>query len=403
MNYSHVKNKPFWIYFFAVMFSLMGINLFVYTHGWYIMDISGSKLSVGLAWSIFFTPGIFLLPIIGKMLDSAYIKTMLIRFEFSRALILLIFIPILYFVPKVYVVYLMDALFGFAFSSFYPSIYVVIKRLVPQERILKYSHMIEVSIQIASSISVILAGFLYEKWGFFSIILLGGLLIILSGFMIRSLNIKADANIEKLSIVDEYRLFFKLLKEIFRFSSNEKKIYLFGMFHQFPQNIIMASNILLMLYVYETMIKGPVEYGILDTSIGIASLLTGIFWSKYYKYSQIKLLVWLMPLFASFALVIIGMVQPIGIVPYILFYIWGTFMTSTKVQCRAAVLKTTSQETMGRLTSLYQTISYVITLILAFTISFLCKYMYVQSIFLLLAVLMFIFSIFLFWAYTPEK
>jgi MFS family permease len=119
MSNSRSDYQSYWIYFFAVMFSLIGINLFIYSQGWYVLDISGSKLSVGLSWSLFFTPGLFLLPVVGKLLDSEGAKKVLLFFEFGRAAVLFTFIPVLYLVPTVHMVYIMSAIFGLFFCTFY--------------------------------------------------------------------------------------------------------------------------------------------------------------------------------------------------------------------------------------------------------------------------------------------
>lgn len=398
-----ISKNQYWVYFFAVMSSLIGINLFVYTQGWYVLDISGNNLSVGLSWSLFFTPGLFLLPILGKLLDSSHVKGVLVAFEFLRAAILIIFIPILYFFPKIYVVYLMSAFFGFFFATFYPSIYVVLKRIVPDDMISKYSHMFELSIQIASSVSILISGFLYKKIGFFSLTALGAAFIFISAFLMYTL--KLDKNIsqkQSFSLLSEYKNFFGLFKEMLKSEKQTKRDYLFGIFHQFPQNITMAANIPLLLYVYETMHKGPVEYGILDALVGVAAMFAGIFWTRYYKISQRRALVILMPFLTGLSFFSIGLIPAKFILPYILFYIMATFLTSAKIQCRAAVLKTTSKEMIGRLTSLYQTVSYILTLSLAFLLSYLSQCMAVQNVFFVLGAFMFVFVIFLSWAYRPQ-
>lgn len=400
---NQVDSRQYWVYFFAVMFSLIGINLFVYSQGWYALDLSGNKLSVGLAWSLFFTPGIFLLPVIGSLLDSDKLKKVMLFFEFGRAFILLAFIPILYYTPNVYILYLMSACFGLFFSTFYPSIYVVLKKIISDEVISKYSHLFETSIQIASSVSILIAGMLYKKIGFFNLVALGALFLISSGVLMLTLKFNATNKNTHFSLINEYKSFFNLFGNVFQNKVLEKKQFLFGIFHQFPQNIIFATNIPLLLYVYETMKKGPFEYGILDALVGVVAMIIGMFWTKYYLYSQKKNLVLLMSLFASISFFAIGWVPATGVLPYIMFCFMAAFLVSTKIQCRAAILKSTPAELMGRLTSFYQVITYFITLSLAFFLSFLCQQIKVQSVFLLISLFVFLFFLFLSWVYNPKE
>ena len=75
-----LRYLDYWLYFIAMIISLIGIDLFVYTQGWYMLSLTGSKLAVGLSWSIFFTPSLFFMPVIGRLLDSHYVKKILVFF-----------------------------------------------------------------------------------------------------------------------------------------------------------------------------------------------------------------------------------------------------------------------------------------------------------------------------------
>ena len=91
----------------------------------------------------------------------------------------------------------MSACFGAVFSTFYPSIYVVLKRIVPQKEISRYSHLFELSIQIASAISILLSGFLYELLGFFVLTTIGSVALIISGYMISKLTFEKKRETER--------------------------------------------------------------------------------------------------------------------------------------------------------------------------------------------------------------
>ena len=200
-------NKAYRNYFFAVMLSLTGVGFFLYTQGWYVLHLTGSKLSVGLSWGIFFAPGLFFLPIMGKLLDIAHVKKALVVFELAKAGILLLFVPLLFFFPRVQLVYLMSALFGIVFSVFIPSIFVVLKKIVAEKDASKYSHLLELSLQIGSSASILAAGYLYSTLGFLVLTGIGGVLIALAGLVMASVSISANSNVSKLNILGEYKNF----------------------------------------------------------------------------------------------------------------------------------------------------------------------------------------------------
>jgi len=397
------SHSDYWLYFFSILLSLVGIDLFVYTQGWYVLQLTGDNLSVGFSWSIFFTPSLLFLPIMGKMLDSPNVKKVLMGFEFAKAAILLLFIPLLYLLPNVHLVYLMSALFGIFFATFYPSIYVVLKKVAPSEATAKYSHLFELSIQIASVLAMALAGLLYNALGFLTLAGMGGILLICSGLLISKIKIKSLDDSNSFRLLQEYRNFISLVRTVFsRKDNSNKRLYLFGVFHQFPQNIVLAVNIPILLYVYQVMQKGPMEYGILDGVAGFAALLTGLFWTRFYKSGQSRWLMLCMPLLTAFSFVLIAIIHPVSIVPYLAFFLMSAFLTSSKIQCRAAVLLATPAEVMGKLTTFYQTISYAVMIILAFSTSYLCHTMSISRVFVVFAILMAAFTFFLLLIYEPE-
>jgi len=400
--FSGLKDRSYRNYFFAVMLSLTGVGFFLYTQGWYILHLTGNKLSVGLSWSIFFTPGLLFLPIVGRLLDIASVKKLLAILEFSKAGILLVFIPILYFFPSVFLVYLLSGLFGIFFVVFIPSIFVVLKKIIKEQYLAKESHLLEIALQIGSSLAIFCSGYLYQQLNFLVLIGIGGLLIALSGKLMLRVTIVSNIKTQPFSPFKEYKKFFNSIFEIIGQGKQNRKIYLFGMLHQLPQNIVLALNIPLLLYVYEAMQKGPFEYGMLDSLIGIVAMFTGLFWTRYYLKGQEKFLVIIMPFCA--ALIFIGVVlfPAIGITPYVIFAILAIFLTSSKVQCRAAVLKKTPIAIIGQLTAFYQVGNYLILLLLTFALSYLCQHVNAQLVFLLISAVMFGFSWFLVWAYTGE-
>lgn len=103
MVYLGDLNLTYRRYFISVILSISGIGFFLYTQGWFILNLKGGSLSVGLAWSIFFTPSIFVLPIFGKLLNSVYSKKTIVYSEFLKAFLMIIFIPIIYIYGQIFI------------------------------------------------------------------------------------------------------------------------------------------------------------------------------------------------------------------------------------------------------------------------------------------------------------
>jgi len=295
--YSDNLNLAYRRYFISVILSISGIGFFLYTQGWFILNLKGSSLSVGLAWSIFFTPSIFVLPIFGKLLNSVYSKKTIVYSEFLKAFLMIVFIPIIYIWPNIYLVYLLSSLMGILFAIFIPSLFVILKNVFNDLKTVKYSHLLEISIQIGSTVSIFLSGYIYSAAGFELTLFIGGILTICSAILLMMIPINIQGKLEPIHIFKEYKEYVEFtLKSIFR---NDKKCginHLFGILHQFPQNIILILNIPLIIYVDQAMKKSSFQYGIIDASIGLVAMFCGLFWSRHFRMSQKKIFMTCMPI-----------------------------------------------------------------------------------------------------------
>ncbi len=403
MVHSGDINLKYRCYFISVILSISGIGFFLYTQGWFILNLKGSSLSVGLAWSMFFTPSIFVLPIFGKLLNSVYSKKTIVYSEFLKAFLMIVFIPIIYVWPNIYLVYLLSSLMGILFAIFIPSLFVILKNVFNNVKTVKYSHLLEISIQIGSAVSIFLSGYIYSAAGFELTLLIGGILTVCSALLLMMIPIDVQGKLEPIHIFKEYKEYIKFtLKSILK---KEKKCFtnhLFGILHQFPQNIILILNIPLIIYVDKAMRKSSFQYGIIDASIGLVAMLCGLFWSRHFKMSQKKIIMVCMPIGVFLLFAVIYCINPESYLVYFVFPFLGFFLCSSKIQCRAAVLTQTPSDKIGELTAFYQAATYLILIVMSFSISYLVDILSPQIIFVMLGVLMLLFSVYI-WRSYHEK
>jgi len=106
------------------------------------------------------------------------------------------------------------------------------------------------------------------------------------------------------------------------------------------------------------------------------------------------------------AFIIFGLiyfVDPESYIVYFVFPLLGFFLCSSKIQCRAAVLTQTPSDKIGELTAFYQAATYLILIVMSFSISCLAYILSPKIIFLLLGVLMLLFSVYIWNSYRPKE
>lgn len=185
--------------------------------------------------------------------------------------------------------------------------------------------------------------------------------------------------------------------------SLSKEHFLFGVFHQLPQAVILSGNIPLLLYVSEVMQKGPKEFGILDALIGVAALGVSLLWARLHEFSRSSRLQIAVTLLAGTVLVGILILPPTGIWPYFWMLAYGGFLISSKILARATVVRVIPKEQMGLFSTFFQTCGGMIMLTLFFLMSWLNHTLSPTHLFAILGFVLFAYSAFLLAMTAPRR
>jgi MFS family permease len=364
--------KNYWIYFWSSLISLIGSNYFIFTHGWYILQLTGQKASVGLTFTLFFLPGLICMPLVGKLLDSVPLKKLLLSFEAYKLFLFITFTIALHFYPLPALVYALAVLYGIAFAPYFPSVYIAVKRLVPSDKQTRFSHISETSLQIANIVSVFSSGFIFQSYGFLVLMLFAAVCILLGSIGMLKLDLPQEGEKEFSTkyLFSGYKEVGSLIKGR---SELSREHFLFGVFHQLPQAVIMSGNIPLLLYVSETMHKGPKEFGVLDALIGVAAFGVSLLWTRWHKLSESPYTQIIVTLLAGITTVGIVFLPPTGASPYFWMLAYGGFLISSKILARATVVRRIPKEQMGLFSTFFQTCGCVMMLSLFFLIGWLNK------------------------------
>ena len=395
--------KNYWTYFIASLISLIGSNFFIFTQGWYLLEITGEKTSVGITWSLFFLPSLLLLPMIGILLDKFDLKKVMINFEVLKILIFLLFVPLLKWNPDPVLVYALAIAYGIAFVTYYPSVYVIVKHLVPEALQTRYSHVFELSLQVANIVGCVASGFIYEQIGFLNLLLISVLCFVVGWIGMTFLKLPEREKSPSLSVLlGGYRDVYRILKRFRSDGALSQRQFLFGVLHQFPQAIILVGNIPIILYVSEIMQKGPAEFGVLDAVISIAAAVVSLFWSQYHEISRTRSANILISFAAGAAVCLTGFIDGSGLLPYAWMVVYGSLLISSKILARGAIVRMIPPLQMGTYSALFQTCAYSLMMVLFLCVSFLTNHVGVTGLFVFLGAMLCLYGVAVSLLYFPE-
>ncbi len=398
---------PFWIYFCSSFVSLLGSNFLLFSQGWYLLKISGSPASVGVTWSLFFLPSLLVLPFLGQIFDSPRLKAMLEKLERAKILLFAAFFLLLSFHPRPEFVLLLSVLYGICFVPYHPSVYVMVKRLVPPASQARYSYFFEISLQLANIIAVLASGWLFDKFGFLTLLILSAGFVALGLLGLRRVDETALTLPAASQVTHTANPYSRLWNLFWRNAGAggelDRKQFWFGVFHQIPQAVILVGNVPMILYVSDVMRKGAWEFGLLDGVFGLAALLISVFWSARKSWLPNVRDNALMSLAGGVTIAAVAVIPSTGLWPYLWMTFYGAFLVSNKLFARAAIVAWVPKEKMGTFSTLFQMTGTMVMMGLFLIESALLQSLGVVAGYGFLAAVLIVYSGFLFVLNTEPK
>jgi len=393
---SHIPEKEsgeasqdFWKFFWSTVCSIIGMDIYLFTHGWYILQLGGNKLAIGTSWAMFFLPSILMLPACSRLLRDHSVRKVQLGFEIAKALMLWVAIAWLTLRPSVWSLYTLSICFGLLFAPFYPATYALLKGLFNDERVVRYSNLFEVSLQLSGAGSLLVSGIIYEKIGFVSIVWVAAISVSASCVFLYSMSERKTAPKKAHETwLQTYLWFFKAPEPgVVR----DRRFWL-GLIHQVPQSVVLLSNIPLVVYVSQKMGAGPKLYGYLDSLYAVVGLTTSLIWSKANTRPLHAQGLWFWALAGATSFTCLAVFPaPVALAAFFIGLLSGT-MTSIKLASRSTYIRLCSQEFITRYTPTFQLFSNLALIVGCFAMGGLMQTWSVDAANICLASVMIVFA-----------
>ncbi len=341
--------KNFWIFFTATIFSIMGLDLYIFTNGWYLIELGAPRPSIAVAWAIFFLPGTFLIFFSKKLMVLGRLKKSILTLEILKALTIICAVFLFRMYPRYESVYIISGVLGIFFVPFYPLTYTFLKEIFKTNTVVRFSNLSEVSLQISGAIALFSSGFIYKILGFDGIVVIAASCLTISSILMCFI-IEPGAQEAAQNGVGENTI-----------AATQKMSPLkltFGFFHLVPQVILLLLNIPTLIYVEKVMQGGPIEYGILDATTALAATGVSFAWAYYSSISSKVITFVVMGVVAAIMLIVLGTFYTNALYfPYVAFGILGMFLVSFKMMSRSQLMLTHTANEVAKYSLYYQLVA----------------------------------------------
>src|SRR5215467_4356752 len=279
LQHSPLNRPAFRRLWLGLVVSRLGDQFTIIALVWFVLQLTGSGVAIGLVVFCFQLPTILSSPFMGKLLDRYQPRIIMAIDNFGRACIIAI-IPLLYVLgdlrlPIVYVLALFSGLLSPATEI---GCRIVIPRLVPDEELEKANSLSSISWDFATLVGPALAGILVTVISVPAVLLLDAGSFLLMGAMAVSLPnmrpvLTGRGEVEKRGSLIGFGTIFRM--KALRFLTILTLLFLFA------QGL---AEVAVPVYSQNTLGAGAMGYGLLMSAFGVGSLLSlfliSQFWSR---------------------------------------------------------------------------------------------------------------------------
>lgn len=265
----------------GLVISRLGDQFTVIALIWFVLQLTGSGVAIGLVVLCFQLPTIISSPLMGKLLDRYQPRTIMAVDNFGRACIIAA-IPALYLFGSLHLwmVYVLALFTGFLSPATEVGCRIVIPRLVSDQELEKANSLSSISWDFSTLVGPASAGILVTVIGALNVLLLDAASFVLMGAMVLSIPHfqREQANEES----DKNHRSMLGFGTIFRMKA-VRFLTVLTLLFLFAQGL---AEVAIPVYSQNTLGAGVTGYGLLISAFGVGSLLALMIISQFWSRSK---------------------------------------------------------------------------------------------------------------------
>lgn len=278
MNKSIFKNRNFILLFIGQGISYLGDAVFEIALMWYLLQTTGSSLLMGSVMIFFIVPNLITKLFAGVLIDRmSRRKIMFFSNLFSG---ILLFITALLFTLNfltIPIIFLISALLGFISAFFEPSQSSIIPSILRKEQLIKGNSILQMVFRLSYLVGPAIAGLVMEKFGIFSLIVFDATSFFAGALCIYFINLEERVlhQAKKLNL----NVWLREFKEGVNFILRTRVILYLIVALAWINFFFSPIGILLAPFVKRVLGKSVMDFGFLNSSVSIGTLIGFIYLS----------------------------------------------------------------------------------------------------------------------------
>ena len=356
------RKRSFLLYFLAETVSTFGSSMLFIGINWYVREVSGTNVAVGLVLSLSIASGFLLFPLAGTVADRFPRRSTLIAMDLGRAVMYLLFLLFALLGrldPRV--VYVLVVLNGIGWAFHMPVSRGFLQEILSREELVSGNAWVEMSLQAGAFVSAGFTGIVLKFLGIRAILGIVAGTYALSGLLLTGIRYAP------LQVRDAGERFFLQFSGGLRYLAARPRLFALGLLMQVPFVVVIVSNVVLPGYVEKVLGAGAVTFGLADMSYGVAAFCSSLLLSLLAdKLPRRRLLL------ALFFLVLAALgglyANRLVVLAYLGLFVFGLGNTPLKILVSSVLMELVDKEQFGRAMALWGGLSSLLQVGLSFAL-----------------------------------
>lgn len=345
--------KDITLLWFGQGFSSICSNLYGIALAWYIIELTGSSLQMGLVLVVSFVPKIIFSiysGIIGDKVDKKKILTLL---NFTRFTFTIVWGLSLFFREiTLYEIYIFTAFFAVVDAFFYPIYSAFIPEILHNKNLSRAASINQMIVRIATIIAPAIAGILILSVPFHGFIIINALGFLVSAFFTSLITFKGTkSKIKNSNIIED-------LKSGINYFYNNRVVFWSTILIAFANIGVVSYNVNLANFINKELNITSETYGITLTFFSLGSFLTLLLLSLV-KVEQKRGVLYLLSMLIGGAFFLFIPLTDNPILLYIIFFFIGLFFSVTSTISTTILFAATKDEYRSRVLGIASVTSFL--------------------------------------------
>ncbi|WP_414834576.1 MFS transporter [Bacillus altitudinis] len=381
-----LKKNPL-IIIIATFFSFVGNGMHFIAISWLVYDITDNPLYVSVLVAFSVIPGIFTSFFAGTISDKFNRKKIMLYMDIFRGSIVFLLFTINYFSKvEIWHLFIATILITAASNFFFPALKGILKEAIPEDDFLRVVTANSTALQMGTILGAGLSGFLISIYSPYTVFFIDALTFFLSAILISFIQLQRDT----LSIMEKENERIDFIKDFkigIHYLISKKTLMFLYLMGFLPKVIFDVINSLLSDYTVKDLGLGAKEYGLLDATFALGSVLIGIYVVTFIKKDKVENIIYNYSFLGiGLSLFIIGFSLNFYMSLVGLFLLGITTMFEA-VSRRTLIMKNIDKDLIGRVESFYWIIISTLTPLFAVFSGYFAKYIGTSNILSVLGML----------------